>query len=158
MKYFLLILQHFLYVIMVHFWLNQYQKGAKVASLCCVQHQTDTIHCSIVYCNQIFIHQVVLGRRQRREEGEGEEEEEMRRGNDCNKGYCFSFRVELPAPVYLPHTIERQMGKLWILSNFCYLGLTWQGIEPESTVSLADALSTQPLIDWHRLDSRILAG
>ena len=105
MKYFLLILQHFLYVIIVHFWLNQHQKGAKVASLCCAQHQTGTIHCSIVYCNQIFIHQVVMGRRQRREE-----EEEMRRGNDCNKGYCFSFRVELPAPVYHTRSSDKWGG------------------------------------------------
>ena len=40
---------------------------------------------------------------------------------------------------------ERQAGKLWI-SVFIVLGLIRTGIEPESIVSVADALSTWLLI------------
>ena len=42
---------------------------------------------------------------------------------------------------------ERQAGQLWI-AIFIVFGLTRPGIEPESTVSVADALSTQPLIGF----------
>ena len=40
---------------------------------------------------------------------------------------------------------ERQAGKLWI-PIFIVFGLTRLGIEPKFTVSVADALSTRPLI------------
>ena len=47
------------------------------------------------------------------------------------------------------HTVsliaKRQAGKLWI-PIFIVFGLTRPGIEPESTASVADALSTRPLI------------
>ena len=45
----------------------------------------------------------------------------------------------------VPLIAERQAGKLWI-PIFIVFGLTRPGIEPESTVSVADALSTRPLI------------
>ena len=44
---------------------------------------------------------------------------------------------------------ERQEGKLWI-PIFIVFGLTRPGIEPESTASVAYALSTRPLIGNHR--------
>ena len=64
----------------------------------------------------------------------------------------FGLRVKSP-PVYHSrwrlHTValiaERQAGKLCI-PIFIVFGLTRLGIEPESTVSVADALSTRPLI------------
>ena len=40
---------------------------------------------------------------------------------------------------------ERQAGKQWI-PIFLVLGLTRPGIEPETTISVADGLSTRPLI------------
>ena len=46
-----------------------------------------------------------------------------------------------PAPLIA----ERQAGKLWI-PIFIIFGLTLPGIEPQSTASVADALSTRPLI------------
>ena len=48
-------------------------------------------------------------------------------------------------PGHLPLTAERQAGKLRI-PIFIVFGLTRLGIEPESTVSVADALPTRPLI------------
>ena len=45
----------------------------------------------------------------------------------------------------VPLNAERQAGKLWI-PIFIVFGLTRLGIELESTVSVADALSTRPLI------------
>ena len=67
----------------------------------------------------------------------------------------FGLRVKLP-PAHLSTThgggftlslliAERQAGKLWI-PIFIVFGLTRPGIEPESTASVADALSTRPLI------------
>ena len=61
----------------------------------------------------------------------------------------FDLQVKLP-PVYhtrrrlhtVPLIAERQAGKLWIL----FFDLTRLGIKPGSTVSVADALSTRPLI------------
>ena len=44
----------------------------------------------------------------------------------------------------VPLTAERQAGKLWI-PIFIVFGSTRLGIEPKSTVSVADALSTRPL-------------
>ena len=43
----------------------------------------------------------------------------------------------------IPLIAERQAGKLWI-PIFIVFGLTRPRIEPESTASVADALSTQP--------------
>ena len=71
--------------------------------------------------------------------------------------WLFGLRVKLP-PVYRTrwrlHTIplfaERQSGKLWI-SIFIVFGLTRPGIEPESTASVADALSTRPPIGKYLL-------
>ena len=45
----------------------------------------------------------------------------------------------------VPFNAEGQAGKLWI-PIFMVFGLTRPGIEPESTASVADALSTRPLI------------
>ena len=45
----------------------------------------------------------------------------------------------------VPFIAERQARKLWI-PIFIVFGLTLPGIEPESTASVADALSTRPLI------------
>ena len=45
----------------------------------------------------------------------------------------------------VPLIAERQAGKLWI-PIFIVFGLTRPGIEPESAASVADALSTRPLI------------
>ena len=60
----------------------------------------------------------------------------------------MEFVVKLP-PVYHTrwrlHIAERQAGKLQI-SIFIVFGLTRPGTEPWSTVSVADALSTLPLI------------
>ena len=64
----------------------------------------------------------------------------------------FGLRVKLP-PVYhirwrlhtVPLIDERQAGKLRI-PIFTVFGLSRPGIEPESTVSVADALSTRPQI------------
>ena len=75
-------------------------------------------------------------------------------GQETAKG-PFGLRVKLP-PAHLSTThgggftlslfnVERQAGKLWI-PIFIVFGLTRLGIEPESTVSVADALSTRPLI------------
>ena len=69
----------------------------------------------------------------------------------------FGLRVKLP-PVYntpwIFHTVPLiaglQTGKLWI-PIFIIFGLTRQGIEPESTISVADAVSTRPLVSWHRI-------
>ena len=47
----------------------------------------------------------------------------------------------------VPFNAERQAGKLWI-PIFIVFGLTRPGIEPESTASVADALSTRPLIGF----------
>ena len=72
-------------------------------------------------------------------------------GQETAKG-PFGLRVKLP-PVYytrqrlhtVPFNAERQAGKLCI-PIFIVFGLTRPGIESESTVSVADALSTRPLI------------
>ena len=72
-------------------------------------------------------------------------------GQETAKG-PFGLRVKLP-PVYhtrrrlhtVPLIVERQEGKLCI-PIFIVFGLTRPGIEPESTASVADALSTRPLI------------
>ena len=68
-----------------------------------------------------------------------------------------TFRSSTQAATNLPvyhtrwrlHTVpliaERQAGKLWI-PIFIVFDLTRPGIKPESTVSIADALSTRPLI------------
>ena len=45
----------------------------------------------------------------------------------------------------VPFNAECQAGKLWI-PIFIVFGLTQLGIEPESTASVADTLSTRPLI------------
>ena len=66
----------------------------------------------------------------------------------------FSQAATCP-PVYhtrrrlhtVPLIAESQAGKLWI-PIFIVFGLTRPGIEPESTVSVADALSTRPLIGY----------
>ena len=47
----------------------------------------------------------------------------------------------------VPLIAERQAGKLWI-PIFIVFGLTRPGIEPVSTASVADALSTRPLIGF----------
>ena len=53
----------------------------------------------------------------------------------------------------VPLIAERQAGKLWI-SIFRVFGLVRPGIEPESTTSVADTLSTQPLIGSESLRLR----
>ena len=66
----------------------------------------------------------------------------------------FESCCHLP-PVYytrqmlhiVPLIAERQAGKLGI-SIFIVFGLTRPGIEPQSTASIADALSTRPLIGY----------
>ena len=66
----------------------------------------------------------------------------------------FGLRAKLP-PVYytrqmlhiVPLIAERQAGKLGI-PIFIVFGLTRPGIESQSTASIADALSTQPLIGY----------
>ena len=75
-------------------------------------------------------------------------------GQETAKG-PFGLRVKLPPapPVYrtrrrlhtVPLIAERQAGKLWI-PIFIVFGLTRPGIERESFASVADALSTRPLI------------
>ena len=50
----------------------------------------------------------------------------------------------------VPLIAERQAGKLWI-PIFIVFGMTRSGIEPESTASVADALSTRPLIGFNDL-------
>ena len=53
----------------------------------------------------------------------------------------------------VPFNAEHQAGKLWIPS-FIVFGLTRPGIEPESTVSVADALFTRPLIGFIKIATR----
>ena len=48
-------------------------------------------------------------------------------------------------PQTVPLFAERQAGKL-LIPIFIVFGLTRPGIEPDFTVSVADTLSTQPLI------------
>ena len=55
---------------------------------------------------------------------------------------CTPARRRLHA---VPLLAERQAGTLWI-PIFIVFGLTWSGVEPESTVSAADNLITGPLI------------
>ena len=72
---------------------------------------------------------------------------------DSEETFWSSSQAATCPPVY--HTrwrlytvsliAERQAGKLWI-PTFTVFGLTRLGIEPKSTVSVADALSTRPLI------------
>ena len=88
---------------------------------------------------------------------------------DCNCNYILFTKLPWPGdsegtfrsssqaascpPVYhtrrklhtVPLIAERQAGKLWI-PVFIVFGLTRPGIEPEFTASVADALSTRPLI------------
>ena len=74
-------------------------------------------------------------------------------GQETAKG-LFGLRVELP-PVDLalrklhavPLIAERKAAKLWI-PIFIVSGLTRPRIKPESTVSVTNALSTRPLIDY----------
>ena len=78
----------------------------------------------------------------------------------------FGLRVKLP-PVHLStthgawrvHTVpliaERQAGKL-CTPIFMVFGLTRLGIEPESTVSVENALSTRPLIGHNFYDLLML--
>ena len=54
----------------------------------------------------------------------------------------------------MPGPGERQAGKLWI-PIFIIFGLTRPGIEPESTASVADALSTRPLIVFSSSPERV---
>ena len=65
------------------------------------------------------------------------------------------FESSYHLPTCLPHMVEashcfliaeRQAGKLWI-PIFIDFDFTRPGIEPESIVSIADALCTRPLID-----------
>ena len=88
----------------------------------------------------------------------------------CNRNYILFTKLPWPGdskgtfrsssqaatcpPVYhtrrrlhtVPFNAERQAGKLWI-PIFIVFGLTRPGIEPESIVSVADALFSRPLID-----------
>ena len=57
----------------------------------------------------------------------------------------------------VPLIAERQAGKLWI-PVFIVFGMTRPGIEPESTVSVADALSTRPLIGYNTQGSIRFGG
>ena len=52
----------------------------------------------------------------------------------------------------VPLNAEGQAGTLWI-PIFIVFGLIRPGIEPESTASVADALSTRPLIDFDEVTS-----
>ena len=58
----------------------------------------------------------------------------------CPSVYHTQWRLHT-----VPLIAERQAEKLWI-PIFIVFGLTWPGIEPESTASVADALSSRPLI------------
>ena len=58
----------------------------------------------------------------------------------CQSVYHTRWRLHT-----VPLIAERQAGKLWI-PIFILFGLTRPGMEPVSTVSVADALSTRPLI------------
>ena len=65
----------------------------------------------------------------------------------CPSVYRTRWREE----DYIVHTVlfiaEVQAGKLWTLI-FTVFGLVWSGIEPVSTVSVANALFTGPLIGF----------
>ena len=71
---------------------------------------------------------------------------------DCKGTSRFSSQAATSPPVYhtrwrlhtVPVIAERQAGKLWIL-NFAVFGLIRPEMEPGSTASEADALSTRPL-------------
>ena len=75
---------------------------------------------------------------------------------DSKGTFRFSSQAATCPPVYhtrrrlhtVPLIAERQAGKLRI-PIFLVFGLTRPGIEPESTASVADALSTRPLI-WSK--------
>ena len=74
---------------------------------------------------------------------------------DSEGNFRSSSQAATCPPVYhtrrrlhtVPFNAERQAGKLWI-PIFIVFGLTRPGIEPESTASVADVLSTRPLIGW----------
>ena len=78
---------------------------------------------------------------------------------DSEGTFWYSSQAATCPPVYHTrlrlHTVlfnaERQAGKLWI-PIFIVFGLTQLGIEPESTASVADALSIRPLpgCQWFR--------
>ena len=67
-----------------------------------------------------------------------------------------TFRYSSQATACLPHTVETSHCSFLSLNakqesckyQFLVFGLTRPGIEPESTVSVADALSTRPLIGF----------
>ena len=63
----------------------------------------------------------------------------------CPSVYHTRWRLHI-----VPLIAERQAGKLWI-PIFIVFGLTQPGIKPVSTVSVADALSTRPLIGFYPL-------
>ena len=72
---------------------------------------------------------------------------------DSKRTFRSSSQAATCSPVYhkrrrlhtVPLIAERQAGKLWI-PIFIVFGMTRLGNETESTVSVADALSTRPLI------------
>ena len=72
---------------------------------------------------------------------------------DSERTFRSSSQVATCPPVYhtrwrfhtVPFNAQRQSGKLWI-PIYTVFGLTRRVIEPVSNVSVADALSTRPLI------------
>ena len=73
---------------------------------------------------------------------------------DSEGTFRSSSQAATRPPVYhtrrrlhtVPLIAERQVGKLWI-PIFIVFGLTQPGIEPESTASVADGLSTRPPVE-----------
>ena len=87
---------------------------------------------------------------------------------DSEGTFRSSSQATICPPVYhtrrrlhtVPLIAEHQAGKLWI-PIFIVFGLTRPGIEPESTTSVADALSTRPLIGFrinHSTTDRFFPG
>ena len=89
----------------------------------------------------------------------------MRERNDfsvfessCHLSTCLHQTVEA---LHCPCGAERHIGKLSI-PTFIVFGLTRPGIEPEFTVSVADALFTRPLIGqtllnfWLQIESLLV--
>ena len=89
-----------------------------------------------INCNYLFIRQVALAKRQ-------------------HAGTFRSFESSCHMPICLAHTVEASHSPVLLLNvkkkSFVYqflwsLGLIRPGIQPESTVSVAEALSVRPLI------------
>ena len=84
---------------------------------------------------------------------------------DSERTFRSSSQAATCPPVYhsrrrlhtFPLIAERQAGKLRI-PIFIVFGMTRPGIEPKSTASVADALTTRPLIGYSTTDRLSLRG